>query len=569
MSIATVEISVPGSVPSSVEIDGGFGPDVVEINQGPAGPNTVTTSTTTNITGLLKGNGSTVLAATAGTDYLTTTGNGSGLTGIVSSQITDASSAWTTSADDGKVAKFGLDGRLEPFFIFSTWARAENEQTWGPTCAFQYLDPAAASNHRTALELGTLATQSDITSSQVSDASSGAVDESVVNVLAKFGPNGELSAANFNAASVSVFPNGTLGLASTNSGGVVRLNGQNATDFRSISFLDETGNVALTPLVKSANFTALNGASYIATATLTVTDPTPAEGQGFAVLVRNGTTTVGGAAFATAGTVIRRVYHSGAWQNYIYLNSTQFSTLATTTPGTGVATFLATPTSANLAAAVTDETGTGSLVFGTSPTLTTPTISRGSVGQVFVAQDNNSTTCNFTTDSSGRAIFNINGKSGAASQAGGYCYINGFEETWVFLNTLSNTSGQRQMRFGNLTNRFSIQRLNDAASSITATPFSFANNAPDSSFYMLSSGGVGLGTTSDPGAGGIQTNGKIIAGNTVRLKGYTFATLPAGTQGDKAFISDGAALPVFRANAAGGGSTVTEVFFNGTNWINS
>ena len=40
--------------------------------------------------------------------------------------------------------------------------------------------------------------------------------------------------------------------------------------------------------------------------------------------------------------------------------------------GTGVATFLATPSSANLATAVTDETGTGALVFATSPTLTTP-----------------------------------------------------------------------------------------------------------------------------------------------------------------------------------------------------
>ena len=40
--------------------------------------------------------------------------------------------------------------------------------------------------------------------------------------------------------------------------------------------------------------------------------------------------------------------------------------------GTGVATFLATPSSANLAAAVTNETGSGSLVFATSPTLVTP-----------------------------------------------------------------------------------------------------------------------------------------------------------------------------------------------------
>jgi hypothetical protein len=42
--------------------------------------------------------------------------------------------------------------------------------------------------------------------------------------------------------------------------------------------------------------------------------------------------------------------------------------------GTGVATFLATPSSANLISAVTDETGTGSLVFATSPTLVTPAL---------------------------------------------------------------------------------------------------------------------------------------------------------------------------------------------------
>lgn len=39
--------------------------------------------------------------------------------------------------------------------------------------------------------------------------------------------------------------------------------------------------------------------------------------------------------------------------------------------GSGIATWLGTPSSANLAAAITDETGSGALVFGTSPTLTT------------------------------------------------------------------------------------------------------------------------------------------------------------------------------------------------------
>ena len=42
--------------------------------------------------------------------------------------------------------------------------------------------------------------------------------------------------------------------------------------------------------------------------------------------------------------------------------------------GTGAATFLATPSSANFAALLTDETGTGSNVFATSPTLVTPVI---------------------------------------------------------------------------------------------------------------------------------------------------------------------------------------------------
>ena len=42
--------------------------------------------------------------------------------------------------------------------------------------------------------------------------------------------------------------------------------------------------------------------------------------------------------------------------------------------GSGVATFLVTPSSSNLASAVTDETGSGALVFATSPALVTPAL---------------------------------------------------------------------------------------------------------------------------------------------------------------------------------------------------
>lgn len=50
--------------------------------------------------------------------------------------------------------------------------------------------------------------------------------------------------------------------------------------------------------------------------------------------------------------------------------------------GSGVATFLATPSSANLAAAVTGETGSGALVFATSPVLVTPALGTPSSGNL-------------------------------------------------------------------------------------------------------------------------------------------------------------------------------------------
>lgn len=50
--------------------------------------------------------------------------------------------------------------------------------------------------------------------------------------------------------------------------------------------------------------------------------------------------------------------------------------------GAGVATFLGTPSSANLASAVTDETGTGALVFANTPTLVTPVLGVASATSV-------------------------------------------------------------------------------------------------------------------------------------------------------------------------------------------
>ena len=64
--------------------------------------------------------------------------------------------------------------------------------------------------------------------------------------------------------------------------------------------------------------------------------------------------------------------------------------------GSGVATFLATPSSANLATAVTDETGSGSLVFGTSPTVNNPTITNYVESVVSIGTVTSSSTLSLT-----------------------------------------------------------------------------------------------------------------------------------------------------------------------------
>lgn len=58
---------------------------------------------------------------------------------------------------------------------------------------------------------------------------------------------------------------------------------------------------------------------------------------------------------------------------------TDLDTWATITPGSNVGTWLATPSSANLRSALTDETGTGEAVFSDTPTLTTPAFSGNTV----------------------------------------------------------------------------------------------------------------------------------------------------------------------------------------------
>ena len=62
------------------------------------------------------------------------------------------------------------------------------------------------------------------------------------------------------------------------------------------------------------------------------------------------------------------------------------------------------------------------------------------------------------------------------------------------------------------------------------------------------------------------TAGSAIFSGPIRLQSYTVATLPAGTQGDRAYVTD-ALAPAFLVAVAGGGAVVTPVFRNATTWV--
>lgn len=102
--------------------------------------------------------------------------------------------------------------------------------------------------------------------------------------------------------------------------------------------------------------------------------------------------------------------------------------------GTGVATWLATPSSSNLASAVTDETGSGALVFATSPSLVTPVLGTPTSGNL----------SNCTVDGTNKVGYigapQSTNTTVAASDAGKHIYFTGGSTATLTVNTNATTA---------------------------------------------------------------------------------------------------------------------------------
>jgi len=66
----------------------------------------------------------------------------------------------------------------------------------------------------------------------------------------------------------------------------------------------------------------------------------------------------------------------------------------------------------------------------------------------------------------------------------------------------------------------------------------------------------------------IDSAGRLILTAPSRLPGYTVATLPSGTLGDTAFVTD-ATAPTYNGTLTGGGAVKVRVFHNGAAWVSN
>lgn len=314
----------------------------------------------------------------------------------------------------------------------------------------------------------------------------------------------------------------------------------------------------------SANLAALvtgetgSGALVFATSPTLVT---PALGTPSALVLTNATgLTSSGVAAATLVTAADTVVANDTdttWPttaaiiDYAQPLDSDLTSWAGVTRAAGFDTFAATPSSANLAALVTGETGTGALVFATSPTLVTPALGTPSAlvltnatgltssgvaaATLVTAADTIAANDNDTTWPTTAAIIDYSQPLDADLTA-----IAALGSTGIAVRTASNTWAQRSI--AGTSNRITVTNGDGVSGAPTLDiSTSYVGQATITTLGTIGTG-TWQGTVIDPTYGGLGKSNTPSTGTVLYGDGTDFTTLAAGTSGY--FLrSNGAAAP--------------------------
>ena len=192
--------------------------------------------------------------------------------------------------------------------------------------------------------------------------------------------------------------------------------------------LQPAGTLATGTITLPLNTGVPDGTTVLITTTQEITSLT--------IALNGATALYGGVTFLGAGTAtaIRFYQPTNSW----------YQINADAVYAAGVQAFLAVPSSANLRAAMTDETGTGLLVFATSPTLTTPIItnpavSTGTFTSPVLVTPSIGVATGTSLSTTGNQVISGTGKQGYATGSGGIVTQLTSKATGV---TLSKSTGQ-------------------------------------------------------------------------------------------------------------------------------